>query len=177
MCASSKAAARRMDAARHPEPVLRAICGELILLSKTHVVSGRLIASYIVITKARSRSIGNENPMILTSQGFVHLPLIKITPSGESALSLFVLRVITDNHDSAFSLDHLALLAHRLHRRTNLHWPLLLSVLLLRLKKGAINHPFRDTRLLYSFPKTNAREKSRKYVTFQGLPGRALRII
>ena len=40
-----------------------------------------------------------------------------------SALSLLVLRVLADNHDSSLSLDNLALLAHRFHRRTNLHNP------------------------------------------------------
>ena len=52
--------------------------------------------------------------------------LIRLLPTGRnhrlimvcdiSALSLFVLRVLADNHDSAFSLDHLALFANRFHR-------------------------------------------------------------
>ena len=39
----------------------------------------------------------------------------------ELTLSLFVLRVVTDNSDNALSLDNLALLAHRLNRRPNFH--------------------------------------------------------
>ena len=38
-----------------------------------------------------------------------------------SALTLLVLRVLADDHDSALALDDLALLAHGLHGRSNFH--------------------------------------------------------
>jgi len=48
--------------------------------------------------------------------------------SGSSlALSLFVFRILTDDPNHAFSFDNLALLAHRFHRRSDLH-RILLSV-------------------------------------------------
>ena len=42
-------------------------------------------------------------------------------PDAHLTLSLLMLRVLADDHDSSFSFDNLALLAHRFHRSTNLH--------------------------------------------------------
>ena len=39
----------------------------------------------------------------------------------ELALALFVLRVVTDHHDLAFALDHFALFADGLNRRSYFH--------------------------------------------------------
>ena len=40
---------------------------------------------------------------------------------GQLTLLLFMLGVLADHHDAAFTLDDLALFADRLHGRTNLH--------------------------------------------------------
>ena len=45
-----------------------------------------------------------------------------------STLSLLVLRVLTDNADLTLSLNDLALLAHRLYRRSYFHEKFLLSL-------------------------------------------------
>ena len=39
-----------------------------------------------------------------------------------STLALLVLGILADDHDPAFSLDNLALIAHRLHRRSYFHF-------------------------------------------------------
>ena len=43
------------------------------------------------------------------------------------SLTLFVLRILTDDPDASFSFDNLALLADRFHRRSYLHFGILLS--------------------------------------------------
>ena len=42
------------------------------------------------------------------------------------ALTLFVLRVLADDHYTAVSLDNLALITHRLYRSSNFHCIVLL---------------------------------------------------
>ena len=92
------------DIRTNPEPVLRAIFqrnNPVLMSGYTSALRQVFISSYIV-----------------NAQSCAYIPLWIC-----SALSLLVLRVLADNHDSSFSIDNLALLAHRFHRRTNLHNP------------------------------------------------------
>ena len=50
----------------------------------------------------------------------------------QSALTLLMLGIFADNHYPAFSLDNLALVAHRLDRRSYFHFIILLTIALLR---------------------------------------------
>jgi hypothetical protein len=67
-------------------------------------------------------------PLVLGN--IMHFPDQAVSPS---TLALLMLGVFADDHDPAFSLDNLALIAHRLHRRSYFH-----SIFLLRFKEGVI---------------------------------------
>jgi len=77
----------------------------------------------------------------------------------ELTLSLFVLRVVTDNSDNALSLDNLALFAHRLNRRPNFHcysFPAWINKN--ALKKGIIRPSHKKTDLYYSISRFNTQQ-------------------
>jgi hypothetical protein len=61
-----------------------------------------------------------------TAAAIIHMHSKGPKPYG-SALNLLVLRVLTDDSDLTLSLDNLALIAHRLYRRSYLHEVLLPS--------------------------------------------------
>ena len=47
--------------------------------------------------------------------------------TAQLTLTLFVLRILADDPNAAFSLNNLAFLADRFYRRSNFHWYTLLS--------------------------------------------------
>src|SRR3954464_9902510 len=51
------------------------------------------------------------------------MPAIRAMPVGHLPLTLLVTRVLTDHEDRAMTADDLALLAHGLDRRSDLHAP------------------------------------------------------